>query len=100
MLYFDNNATTPLAEEVMECIRESMAHLWANPSSNYIEGKDSKHAMESSRQSIAHMINANNSHEIVFTSGGTEVFIKLMSKSFEIIFNSNIYFSIKRQIIG
>jgi len=75
MLYFDHNATTPLAKEVIESITKSLNDFWANPSSNYNEGKSAKHIIETSRQSIVRMINANNNQEIVFTSGGTEVLI-------------------------
>jgi cysteine desulfurase len=74
MLYFDYNATTPLAEEVKDSIIESLNQFWANPSSSYREGKAANNAIQNSRQFIANMINANNTQEIIFTSGGTEVF--------------------------
>ena len=73
MIYMDNNATTPLAKEVIDSITESLAKYWANPSSNYTEGKAAKELIQKSRQSVADMINANTNQEIVFTSGGTEV---------------------------
>jgi cysteine desulfurase len=79
MLYFDNNATTPLAEEVKNSIIESLNQFWANPSSVYREGKAANNVIENSRQLIANMINANNAQEIIFTSGGTEVFFKYLS---------------------
>jgi cysteine desulfurase len=78
MLYFDNNATTPLAEEVKDSIIESLNQFWANPSSNYREGKAANNVIQNSRQLVANMINANNSQEIIFTSGGTEVFFFLI----------------------
>ena len=73
MIYLDNNSTTPLAQEVIDTITECLTKFWANPSSNYNEGKEAKQLIQNSRQSVADMINADTSHEIVFTSGGTEV---------------------------
>ena len=83
MIYLDNNATTPLAEEVVQEITRCLTKYWANPSSNYTEGRDAKQLIQKSRQSVADMINANSSHEIVFTSGGTEVeinYLKIKTK--------------------
>ncbi|CAG2174656.1 unnamed protein product [Oppiella nova] len=72
MIYLDNNATTPLATEVLDAISASLATDWANPSSSYSEGIAVKDVIEKSKQSVAHMINADTTHEIIFTSGGTE----------------------------
>ena len=72
MIYLDNNATTPLAPQVITAITDCLSNSWSNPSSNYSEGKAAKHLIETARQSIARMINADNDQEIIFTSGGTE----------------------------
>ena len=39
MLYFDFNATTPLADEVIESIKDALTVGWGNPSSKYDAGK-------------------------------------------------------------
>ncbi len=75
MIYLDYNATTPLATEVIDSISECLVRFWANPSSNHSEGKAANNLIQNSRQTIANMINANTSDEIIFTSGGTEVLI-------------------------
>jgi cysteine sulfinate desulfinase/cysteine desulfurase-like protein len=69
----DFNATTPLAPEVVESITESMVSNWFNPSSKYEKTQSVKLRIEESRASIAKMINAPSSNDILFVSGGTEV---------------------------
>ncbi len=70
MIYLDNNATTPLAEEVKQAITDSLA-LYGNPSSTHKLGQAAKNLIETSRQQIARMLGAKED-EIIFTSGGTE----------------------------
>lgn len=72
-VYLDFNATTPLEDEVIQCITESLCKGWSNPSSQYQEGKNAKAEINKSRELVAEMINANFSSDIVFLSGGTEV---------------------------
>ncbi len=69
-IYLDNNATTPLNNEVKKAIVESM-EKFGNPSSIYSEGKEAKTALESARRSLASLINCT-ARRIVFTSGGSE----------------------------
>ncbi|KAB7497580.1 Selenocysteine lyase [Armadillidium nasatum] len=69
--YFDYNATTPLAPEVIQTINDSLKEHWGNPSSNHIEGSKAKKALEKAREEVASMISAIPS-EILFLSGGTE----------------------------
>ncbi|MGQ9744511.1 MAG: cysteine desulfurase family protein [Dissulfurimicrobium sp.] len=70
-LYFDYNATTPVATPVMDAIRHAMQYLWGNPSSMHCLGMAAKDALETARAQIASLINAMPG-EIIFTSGGTE----------------------------
>ncbi|XP_003386612.1 PREDICTED: selenocysteine lyase-like [Amphimedon queenslandica] len=70
-VYLDYNATTPLAPQVIDAITGSMRDHWANPSSNYTVGKESKAAIEKARGQVAKLIGGA-SENIVFTSGGTE----------------------------
>lgn len=72
MIYFDNNATTQIAPEVFEAMKPFLTEFYGNPSSAYSIGRDTKKAIENSRESIANLIGAKNSDEIIFTSGGTE----------------------------
>ena len=37
-VYLDYNATTPLEEEVTDCIQVALKNAWANPSSTYPSG--------------------------------------------------------------
>ncbi|MEH6537493.1 MAG: cysteine desulfurase family protein [Psychroserpens sp.] len=70
-VYFDNAATTPIREEVVNRMSEVMRLNFGNPSSTHSYGRQSKSLIESSRKRIASHFNVLAS-EIVFTSGGTE----------------------------
>src|SRR5471030_2903812 len=70
-VYFDYNATTPMAPEVVEAVVAATRDLYGNASSVHHFGQQAKAAMDDARSAIAALINADPS-EIVFTSGGTE----------------------------
>ncbi len=70
-VYFDNAATTPVAEEVISEVTKVMRDHFGNPSSIHQQGRDAKSLIELSRKQIAHFIGAQSS-EIIFTGGGTE----------------------------
>lgn len=70
-LYFDNAATTPMSQPVIEEFDKQMQNAWGNASTGYLYGRRSKRVLENARHVIAQSINAKDS-EIVFTSGGTE----------------------------
>jgi cysteine desulfurase len=72
MIYFDNNATTQIAPEVFEVMKPFLTEFYGNPSSAYNFGRDTRRAVENSREQIANLLGANDFQEIVFTSGGTE----------------------------
>jgi cysteine desulfurase len=70
-IYFDNNATTCVAPEVLESMMPFLGELYGNPSSMHaFGGQVAKHVREA-REKVAAFINADPS-EIVFTSCGTE----------------------------
>jgi hypothetical protein len=74
MIYLDNNATTPLAPEVIKAIRDACQDMWANPSSGYTSGNNAKDQLEAARRQVALMVEASAPEkEITFVSGGTEV---------------------------
>jgi cysteine desulfurase len=69
--YFDYNATTPIALEVVKAMTPYLLKYWGNPSSAYYFGHKLAKAIEQARASVATLINAD-AREIVFTSCGTE----------------------------
>ena len=70
-VYLDNNATTPLAPEVVQAMQPYWLEDYGNASSIHWYGQRAKAAVEKAREQVAHLINAR-PNEIVFTSGGTE----------------------------
>jgi cysteine desulfurase len=70
-IYFDYNATTPLAPEVTEAVVSATRDLFGNASSVHYFGQQAKAAMDGSRSALAALIGADPS-EVVFTGGGTE----------------------------
>ncbi len=70
-IYLDNNATTPLFPEVRQCMMDAWATAFANPGSQHSYGREARRVLEDCRESIADILNADES-EIIFTSGGTE----------------------------
>jgi cysteine desulfurase len=69
--YFDNNATTRVAPEVVEAMLPFLTERWGNPSSAYGFGNQVAKRIEEARAASAALINAD-PREIVFTSCGTE----------------------------
>ena len=69
--YFDHNATTPVASEVMEAMLPCFAQTYGNASSIHFFGQQAKQLLEQARRRVATLLNAR-PNEIVFTSGGTE----------------------------
>lgn len=72
MIYFDNNATTPIAAPVFDAMRPFLEASFANPSSAYTIGQSVRKAVEKGRESVAALIGAASPNEVVFTSCGTE----------------------------
>ena len=71
-IYFDNNATTAIAPQVVEAMLPFLTEYYGNPSSAYSFGRESRRVIEIARQQIADLLDARCTDEIVFTSGGTE----------------------------
>src|SRR5262247_2836292 len=69
--YFDNNATTRVAPEVVEAMLPFLTREWANPSSAYQFGRQVAKEVDEARANVAALINAE-PKEVVFTSCGTE----------------------------
>ena len=70
-VYFDYNATTPLAPEVTEAVVQTTREVYGNASSVHHFGQQAKATMDVARSAVAALVNGDPG-EIVFTSGGTE----------------------------
>jgi len=70
-VYLDYAATTPVASEVIEAMKPYINKRYGNASSLHSFGQEARKAIESAREYIARMINAQ-PDEIIFLSGGSE----------------------------
>jgi cysteine desulfurase len=69
--YFDHNATTPPAPEVVEAVVRALRDDFGNPSSVHHFGQRAKAVLDEARSAAAELIGAEPG-DLVFTSGGTE----------------------------
>ncbi|MFH1415816.1 MAG: cysteine desulfurase family protein [Elusimicrobiota bacterium] len=69
-VYLDNNATTPLSEEVLNEMAETM-RVFGNASSLHSPGVKARKTIETARHRVATVLGSEED-EIIFTSGGTE----------------------------
>jgi cysteine desulfurase len=79
MVYLDNAATTPVDPEVIEVVVASMRRDIANSGAVYRIGLDAKKRIEKAQEEIASALNIPSTHNLIFTSGGSEannLFIK------------------------
>jgi cysteine desulfurase len=70
-IYFDNNATTQVAEEVYEEMQPYFRRLYGNPSSMHTFGGQVGITIRAARERVARLLGCDPS-EIIFTSCGTE----------------------------
>ena len=70
-IYLDNNATTPVAPEVLEAMLPCFNRYWGNPSSMHTFGGQVKKCVDWARERVAALIHAH-PDEIIFTSCGSE----------------------------
>lgn len=71
LIYFDNNATTGVAPEVLEAMLPFLQDQYGNPSSMYAFAGRSQEAVAKARSQVAALLGAT-PEEILFTSCGTE----------------------------
>lgn len=69
--YFDNAATTRVAPEVQDIIKQVMDVDYGNPSSRHQKGVDAGQYIKEAQEIIAKTLKVD-AKEILFTSGGTE----------------------------
>ena len=70
-VYLDNAATTPIDEEVIDCMVSVMKMNYGNPSSTHSLGQEAKTLIEGVRRQVAEYLRVQPG-EIIFTSCGTE----------------------------
>jgi len=70
-IYFDNNATTKVAEQVLEEMKPLFCELYGNPSSMHTFGGQIGRRIGQAREQVAGLLGCEPS-EIIFMSGGTE----------------------------
>jgi len=70
-IYLDHAATTAVDKEVIKAMLPYFDNKFGNASSLHQFGQEAKEALETSRETVAKLINAD-PREIIFTSGGTE----------------------------
>jgi len=70
-IYFDHNATTPVAPEVLAAMLPYLKEEFGNASSIHAFGQNARGAVERARSSVAALLGAR-AADIMFTSGGTE----------------------------
>jgi cysteine desulfurase len=70
-VYFDHNATSPVAPEVLSSFTAAVAEVYGNASSIHYFGQAAKQRLEGARRQVAARLGCT-AQEVVFTSGGTE----------------------------
>jgi cysteine desulfurase len=70
-VYFDHNATTPVAPEVLEAMVSCLGQVYGNASSIHHFGQNAKQRLEAARRQLASLIHCHPA-ELIFTGGGTE----------------------------
>lgn len=70
-IYFDNNATTKVAEEVLQEMKPFFCQLYGNPSSMHTFGGQVGRRIRRAREQVAVLLGCEPG-EIIFTGGGTE----------------------------
>ena len=70
-VYLDNNSSTFLHEGVKRALREALDN-YGNPSALHTQGRHIRNKLEQARNNIREYLGADESYNVVFTSGATE----------------------------
>jgi cysteine desulfurase len=70
-VYLDHNASSPLHPEVLDAMLPFLRQSHGNASSLHKSGRFLRSAIETARQQVASLVNAE-AADVIFTSGGTE----------------------------
>ena len=68
----NHGAGMPLGSRVFEAMKPYFMEDYGNASSSHSSGNIAKEALVASREKVAQLVAAENSREVIFTSGGTE----------------------------
>ncbi len=71
-IYLDNQSTTPLDPRVLAAMNPFLTKEFGNAASKHSLGRQANTAVEKARANIANLVHAQDSDEIIFTSGATE----------------------------
>jgi len=71
-IYLDSGSSTAVDKRVLEAMMPYFSESYGNPSTLYALGREGRKAVETSRETIARILGADNPAEIVFTSGASE----------------------------
>ncbi len=71
-IYLDYQSTTPCDKRVFEVMEPYFLEKFGNPHSGHVMGQQALEAIENARNQVANLIHAEDSREIIFTSGATE----------------------------
>ena len=83
LIYFDNNATTKIDEEVFYAMLPYLKEEYGNPSSIYSIGRKTKEEIAKARENIAKLLNSK-PENIIFTSCGSESNITAINSSIKL----------------
>lgn len=72
IIYFDNNATTKVADEAVSAMTPFFSEYYGNPSSTHSFGGTVASALKTAREQVSNLVGASDPQEIIFTSCGTE----------------------------
>jgi cysteine desulfurase NifS len=70
-IYLDNNATTPILEEVQHAMIPFQVDAYGNPSAIHGVGRKARDGLDTARRQVGKLINAG-PRRIIFTGGGSE----------------------------
>ena len=71
-IYLDNGASTQLDRQVLQVMLPFWTETYGNPSSHHSFGRQAEQALEEARTTVAKLLGAAASEEIVFTGCGSE----------------------------
>jgi cysteine desulfurase len=72
VINFDHISSNQILPEAQEAMIAAIREGYHNPSSQHTAGEKASGALEQARAAVAALINAGDSKEVIFTSGGTE----------------------------